>query len=292
LTLPDWIPAPLRHNRYAASLLRAVADVANDNLSFVSGGVAFFGFLAIFPAIGAAVMIWGLFAEPDAIATQLAPLSRAMPAEAYEILREQLVEVAGAPSGGLTAGAIFALLFSLWSATKGARALIAAMNIAYAASDERGFIKQNLLAVGFTMGGIVYGLLSLVLIGAIPAVLNAIELGAWTEALIQAGRWILAIALFAGALSAIYRWAPDRPDVPVRWLAPGAIGATVLWVLASTAFSLYAANFANYNATFGAIGSVIVLMMWMWLSAFIVCFGAVLNAELEPTDRGAHEWTD
>ena len=160
------------------------------------------------------------------------------------------------------------------------------MNIAYAEKDRRDFLHANLIALAFTAGGIIYSILSIALIAALPPLLDAIQIGAWSKALIHLGRWVLAIALFTAALSMVYRWAPYRKPAPLRWLAPGAVVSTVLWIVASFGFSIYAQNFANYNATFGALGSVVVLMMWMWISSFIVCFGAVLNAELEPGRRG------
>lgn len=286
MTLPDFIPGAVRRSDTLKAFARAVRDAGRDNLSFVSGGVAFFGFLSIFPAIGAAVMIWGRFADPQSIADRLRPLRRAMPDSAYDVIEGQLVEIASSSQETLTFGAIFALLLAFWSATKGSRALIAAMNISYAETDTRGFIRSNLIALAFTLGGIVYGLFSLALMGVVPAVLSAIEFGAWSRALIEAGRWLAAVTLFTLGLSALYRFAPHREPPQWRWLAPGAVVATILWIAASYAFSLYVSNIADYNATFGALGSVAVLMFWMWISAFIVCFGAVLNAEIEPRERG------
>ncbi|MHA6289584.1 YihY/virulence factor BrkB family protein [Maricaulis sp. CAU 1757] len=270
-----------------AALRRAAQQTARDNLSFVAGGVAFFGFLAVFPALGALVMIWGLFADPQSLADQLAVLRQAMPAAAFDLIEAQLVAVAESRSSSLTLGAILALAFSFWSAAKGARAMIAAMNIAYAQTDQRGFIKANLTALAFTVGGIVYAVLSLALIAALPPLLEAIRLGVWVEVLIHAGRWLAAIALFILALGALYRWAPHRRPPAVKWITPGAVLAAGLWIIASLAFSFYAANIADYNASFGALGSVVALMMWMWLSSFIICFGAVYNAVLEPGVRDA-----
>lgn len=274
-------------NRYVAATRRAVGDAGDENLSFIAGGVAFFGFLAIFPALGAAIMVWGLIADPDTIQTRLARFGEMMPPAAWEVISGQLERIASGDSAGLGLGALIALALAFWSAAKGARALIAAMNISYAEDDARNFIRSNLVALVFTIGGILYAVATLILVGALPAILSAISLGAFAEAGIEAARWLVAVALFALALSALYRFAPDRADKPgFRLLAPGALAATVLWVLASVGFSVYTANFADYNATFGALGSVAVLMLWMWISAFIVCFGAVLNAELEPGGRG------
>jgi len=273
-------------NRYVAAIRRAAMAAARDNLSFIAGGVAFFGFLAIFPALGAAIMVWGLVADPAVIQDRLARFGEMMPPAAWEVMAGQMERIAGGSSTGLSLGALIALVLAFWSSAKGARALIAAMNISYGEADERNFLMSNLVALAFTVGGVFYAVATLVLVGALPAILSAVSLGAFAEAAIEAARWLLAVSLFALALSALYRWAPDRERTP-GWkvLAPGAVAATLLWILASIAFSLYTANFADYNATFGALGSVAVLMLWMWISAFIVCFGAVLNAELEPGGR-------
>ncbi|MEQ8403932.1 MAG: YihY/virulence factor BrkB family protein [Oceanicaulis sp.] len=273
-------------NRYVAATRRAAGDAAQENLSFIAGGVAFFGFLAVFPALGAAIMVWGLVADPSMIEERLARFGEMAPPAAWEVISGQLERIAAGSSASLGLGALVALVLAFWSAAKGARALIAAMNIAYAEDDERNFIKSNLVALAFTIGGILYAVATLILVGALPAILSAISLGAFAEAAIEAARWLVAVILFALALSALYRFAPDREAKPgFKLLAPGAVAATLLWIAASVGFSVYTANFADYNATFGALGSVAVLMLWMWISAFIVCFGAVLNAELEPGGR-------
>lgn len=278
--------AAVLSNPYVAATRRAAGAAADENLSFIAGGVAFFGFLAVFPALGAAIMIWGLIADPAMIQERLAQFGEMMPPAAWEVISGQLERIAGGSSAGLGFGALVALVLAFWSAAKGARALIAAMNISYGAHDERNFFNSNLVALGFTIGGVLYAVATLILVGAVPAVLSAVSLGALVEAALEAVRWLVAVALFALALSALYRWAPDREVKPgFKLLAPGAVAATILWIFASAAFSLYTSNFANYNATFGALGSVAVLMLWMWISAFIVCFGAVLNAELEPGGR-------
>lgn len=273
-------------NRYVAAVRRAATDVGQDNLSFIAGGVAFFGFLAIFPALGASIMVWGLIAEPGEIETRLASIGDVMPPAAWEVIADQLERIAGGSSAGLGFGALIALVVAFWSAAKGARALIAAMHFSYGERDQRSFLKSNLVALLFTIGGILYAVTTLILVGAIPAILSAVSLGTLAEAGVEAARWLIAVALFALALSALYRWAPDREHKPGwKTLAPGAVAATLLWIVASFGFSVYTSNFADYNATFGALGSVAVLMLWMWISAFIVCFGAVLNAELEPGGR-------
>lgn len=273
-------------NRYVAAVRRAALDAGQENLSFIAGGVAFFGFLAIFPALGASIMIWGLIAEPGEIETRLARFGEMMPPAAWEVISGQLQRIAGGSSAGLGLGALIALVVAFWSAAKGARALIAAMHFSYGERDTRGFLKSNLVALLFTIAGILYAVTTLILVGAIPAILAAVSLGTLAEAGVEAARWVIAVALFALALSALYRWAPARERKPGwKLLAPGAVAATLLWILASFGFSVYTSNFADYNATFGALGSVAVLMLWMWISAFIVCFGAVLNAELEPGGR-------
>ncbi|MFW5661828.1 MAG: YihY/virulence factor BrkB family protein [Oceanicaulis sp.] len=273
-------------SRYLSAAKSAAGDAGADNLSFIAGGVAFFGFLAIFPALSAAIMVWGLFADPADVQDRLAQLGQAMPEAAWGAIEGQMSAIAGGKASTLGLGLLVSLALAFWSAAKGARALIAAMNISYAESDDRGFVANNLVALAFTIGGIFYAILTIVLVGALPALLAALQLGDLVEAAIQAGRWLIAVTLFVLALAALYRWAPDREgEDRKKTVLPGAIAATLLWVLASAGFSTYTANFANYNATFGALASVVVLMLWLWISAFIVCLGAVLNAELEPGAR-------
>jgi len=252
-------------------------------LALLAAGVAFFGFLAIFPALGAVLMVWGLFAEPADVFERMGFMRSIMPAGAFDTLVEQLLAITRADQeapAGSTFGAIFALAFAVWAASKGSRALILALNVAYEVEADRSIIRHYLIALGFTVGGVAFMVLSVAAIAAIPPILEALSLGLLAETLIHVVRWAGVIALFLLALSLLYYWAPAGDKPHYRFLSPGSLAATALWIVASVIFSIYAQNFGNYNETFGSLGAAAALLMWLWLSAFIVCLGAQFNAVL------------
>ena len=233
--------------------------VGRNNLGLLAAGVAFFGFLAVFPALGAALTIWGFFADPEAVFRQMQILQTLMPPDAYSIISDQLESIASADKAGAGFGAILALAFAFWASSKGARALIAALNVAYEVEETRGMVKHYIMSLGFTVGGVIFALLSVTAIAAIPPVLEALRIGTLSEILIHLARWAGVILLF-------------------KWFTPGALFAAIVWIAASGLFSIYAADFANYNKTFGSLGAVAALLMWMWVSSYVICLGAQLNA--------------
>jgi membrane protein len=215
------------------------------------------------------------------LVTQLAAIREFAP-DAFDLVADQMVRIANQRPQDLSIGVLVTLALTLWSASRGIAALMAAMNMAYKESEKRSIIRFNLLAFGFTLAGIVFVILSLAAIAAVPPILEAIYLGAFLEALIRGVRWLLVIALFLVASAAIYRYAPSREGrARWRWIMPGAIAAAMLWSLASIAFSSYLTNFNAYNATFGSLGAVAALLMWFWISAYVICMGAQLNSQLE-----------
>jgi membrane protein len=262
-------------------LWRVKAEMAKDNLSLVAAGVAFYVLLAIFPAIAAIVSIYGLVADPQTVEQQLAAISHLLPEEARGIIEEQLKRVTSTASAKLSLGAAFGLLLAIWSANKGTQALITALNIVYDEEEKRGFIKLNLISLALTIGMILFLIVGLALIAVLPVLLDNLGLPAEIRQWAAWLRWpILAIA-FMLALAALYRYAPSRDTPRWRWVSWGAVLATVLWLIGSALFSWYVTNFGNYNETYGSIGAVVVLMMWLWLSVLIVLLGAEVNAEME-----------
>jgi membrane protein len=226
------------------------------------------------------VAIWGLAFDPQQIEQQIATMSQFLPEQAAAIVTDQARKVA-AGGGGLGWAAAFGILLALYSASKGMKALIEGLNIIYDEEEKRGFIKLNLMALGLTLGVIVAMIVALGVIVVVPIVLEFVGLGPIVDALVSVLRWPI---LFAGALvmlAALYRFAPSRAPARWRWVTWGAAIATLIWVLGSIAFSIYVRNFGSYNETYGSIGAVIILLMWLWLSAFIVLLGAEVNSEME-----------
>ncbi len=264
---------------------RVKENTARDSLSVVAAGVAFFWFLAIFPALAAAVSIYGLVSEPSELATHLDVLSRVAPRQAYGIISDQLRDIVSNSGGALGFGFFFGLIVSIWSSAKGMKALISALNIVYNETEERSFFTLTGLALLFTLGVVLFGLISLIAIVALPAFSRFLGFPDPFQALIAIGRWPLLAVLIMVAVSIIYRFAPDRTQAKWRWINWGAAISTVLWIIGSLAFSFYISNFGKYNETYGSIGAIMVLLLWFFLSAYVVLIGAELDAELEHQTR-------
>lgn len=274
-------PSDIPPKGWRQVLLRVWEQIGSDNLSLVAAGVAFYSLLAVFPALAAMVMIYGLFADPAEVQAQLAPLQDVIPTDAFNILNTQLSAVAAKGAQPLGFGLVLTLGLSLWSATAGIKALFTAMNIAYEEQERRNFFMLNAVSVLLTILGIAFMLIALALIAAVPAAADFLGIEGWPKAGLLLLRWVGLALFFMVALAILFRFGPSREAARLRWITPGAIVATVLWIIGSVAFSFYVQNFASYNKTFGSLGAVVVLLMWFYLTSFIVCLGAELNAELE-----------
>lgn len=265
--------------------MRVKDEISADHVSLVAAGAGFFGLLAIFPAITALVSIAGLVADPAALERQLEAAAGVLPQDAAQILQNQARKVAEGAGTGASLAAIGGVLLALYSASKGMKSLMEGMNIAYDEEEERGFVKLNLVALALTLFLIVGALIALGAVVAAPALLGKLGLSESVKGLVTWLRWpILALLTIVG-LAVIYRYAPDRADPKWRWVSPGAVVATILWIVGSIAFSVYVRNFGSYNETYGTLGAAIILLMWLWLSTFIVLLGAEINSEMEHQTR-------
>jgi membrane protein len=261
-------------------LVRTWKEIGDDHVSLIAAGVGFYALLALFPAIAALIAIWGLAFDPQQIEQQITAISQFLPEQAGAIITDQARQVAAA-GGGLGLAAVIGILLALYSASKGIKALIEGLNIIYDEQEKRGFINLNLMALVITLGIIVALIVALGVIVVLPIVLELLGLGPIVDALVSIVRWPLLFAFAMLVLAALYRWAPSRAPARWRWVTWGAAIATLIWVLGSIAFSIYVRNFGSYNETYGSLGAVIILLMWLWLSAFVVLLGAELNAEME-----------
>jgi membrane protein len=258
---------------------RAWAEAKADQVPLLAAGVAFFGFLSVFPAILAAVLTYGLVADPGQIRDQVRGLTAAMPASGRELLLEQLDALTSAPRQGLGIGVALAVITALWSASGGVGYLISAVNLAYDEDETRGFVRRKLLALGMTLGAILFVLLAIGLFALGAAIGD--ELAAPVRIGLEAIRLVVAIVLITVALAVIFRLGPDRDAARMRWVSTGAVVATVIWLLASIGFSIYVQTFGNYAKTYGGLAAAVILMLWLWLTAYAVLLGAEINAEAE-----------
>ena len=260
---------------------RAFAESKADHVPMLAGGVAFFAFLAVFPALIAGLTLYGLVADPAQVAQQVETLAATLPREAQPLIVDQLRSVVAGSDRALGIGLVVSLLAAIWSASSGTGNLIQAINLAYDEDETRGFLKLRGTALLLTLGAIVFVLITLALVAIVPALLDALPLGPVATVLAQVVRWALLIAVVIASLAVVYRVAPDRDAPRIRWASTGAVVATVLWVAGSAAFSLYVDNFGSYNRTYGALAGVIVLLLWLYLTSYVVLLGAEINAEAE-----------
>lgn len=265
-------------------LVRVKGNFKKDNLAIVGAGVAFYAFLAFVPALAAVIALYAFVADPAQAQEHVRMLSTVLPAQVIPLLEQQVGRMASNEQGAGW-GALIAVLFALWGSARGIKGLMKGLNVAYHEGEERNLFKLNLVALGLTFAAIITSILLFALVAILPGVLRFLGLGAVGEFLIQAARWLVLPILFMALLTAVYRYGPDRRDARLRWLSPGAVLSTFLWVVASIGFSLYVSNFGNYDATYGALGAVVVFMLWLFLSAFVILLGAEVNSELERQTR-------
>lgn len=274
-------PSDIPKQGWKDVLIRVKNQLGEDHVSIVAAGVTFYGFLAIFPAVAAMVSIYGLMVDPSTVERQFSQLTAVLPPQAHDLLSEQLKSLASQSNSKLGIGVVVSILAATWSAKKGMNALVEGMNIAYNEEERRGFVKKTLLTFVMTLGAVVVTILSMVLVIALPAALQALNLPdalAWTLRIV---RWLILGAILLGSLAAVYRYAPSRDHAKWRWVSWGSGIAVALWLFASWAFSYYVSNFGSYNETYGSLAAVVILLMWLYISAYIILLGAEINSEME-----------
>jgi membrane protein len=258
---------------------RTRKEVKADQVPLLAAGVAFYVLLALFPAIIAGVSIYGLVADPQTVRDQINQLAQTLSPETAKLIGQQVQQVTSSAGGALGLATVIGILTALWSASSGMKALITGVNLAYDETEGRKFVKLRGLSILLTLGAMVLLGVALALIVGFPAVPDSWPtVLQWTAAIV---RFVLLAVLLLAGLAALYRYAPDRDKPKWGWASPGSVVATVLWVLASVGFSVYVNAFGNYNKTYGALAGVIILMFWLFLTAFVVLVGAELNAEME-----------
>jgi membrane protein len=274
-TTPSEIPV----RGWKDILWRVYDGISEDRILANAAAVTFYALLALFPAIAALVSIYGLFADPASIQQHLDSISGVLPGGATDVLRDQLNRLTAQPRGTLGMSFLIGLVISLWSANGGIKALFDALNGVYEEKEGRSFVKLNATTLTFTIAMIGFLILALACIVVVPAILN--YLPGFIGMVVNIARWPLMLVLVAMALACIYRFGPSRDQPKWRWITWGSAFAAVAWLGFSAIFSFYAANFGNFDKTYGSLGAVIGFMMWMWLSVAVILVGGKLNAEIE-----------
>ncbi|WP_461159187.1 YihY/virulence factor BrkB family protein [Sphingobium sp. TomMM35A] len=252
------------------------------NLSLLSAGVAFYAFLSFVPLLGSLVMTYGLVADPATVAKHMRAIVDLVPADAARLIYEQLTQLTQSAAEKKGIGLLLALAVSIYGASRASGAMIGSLNIIYEQEDRRSLIRTALIAAALAAGAVIVGLIGIVAASMLNFAQGLVEgLGTVGAVALQAITWTIAAALCSLALGAMYRFAPDRADARWQWLSLGSGLATLLWLLTTLGFGLYASWLGDYDATYGSLAAVVVLLMWLYVSAYAVLIGALVNAEVE-----------
>ena len=272
-------PTQISRRGWRQVLVRTWREFSDDRIPAVAAGATFYGLLALFPAIGAFVSLYGLFAKVDEAQKQVAALRGIFPEGGITVITDQMTRLAAAPDGGLGATFVVSLLLSVWSSNAGVKAVMAGLNVAYEEREHRNFIKLNLVSLSFTGGAIIFALFTVAAVSAAPAMLGRLGLESlgWLSIL----RWPALLAVVVAAMSLLYRYGPSRAHARWRWITPGGALGAGGWLAMSLAYSIYVANFGHFDRTYGSLGAVVGFMTWIWLSLIVILLGAELNSELE-----------
>ncbi len=270
-------------------LWRTIQEFGADNITQVAGGVAFFGLLSIFPAMGAFVSLYGLFSNVQMAEQQLNLLSGVLPDAALQMVGEQMLRLASTRHSGLGLAFVVSLIASLWSANAGVKALFSGLNIAFEETEKRNFLKLNLVSLTFTLGALVFLAIAFAAVVAAPIALAYLGYTPGGFAVMSVLRWPLLLLAAIGGITLLYRYGPSRQRERWPWVSWGSVFAAVLWLAVSLLFSVYVAHFGSYDRTYGSLGAAVGFMSWLWISSIAILFGAELNSEIE--HQTAHDTT-
>jgi membrane protein len=263
-------------------LLRVNERQYSDNMDVVAAGVAFYGIFSLFPAITSLISLYALVADPIEVQRQFATMKAFIPEDAYRIIFQQIRDIVSTSSGKLSLGFAGGLALTLWGASRSMRALIMALNVAYYEKEKRGFIELNLMAVFLTLCGGLFIIISLFLIVVVPPLLAFLDFLFEYRTLIFVMRWILLAFLTMSGVTLLYRYAPNKKRGKWRGYSVwSALIVTIIWLVGSYLFSYYVSNFGNYNELYGSMGAFIILLMWFFITAYLILIGAQLDAEIE-----------
>ena len=274
-------PGKIPLSGYRDVAMRIWRRQGEANLSLIAAGIAFYGLLSLFPAITASLALAGLVMDNSVIVNNSEDMAAVLPGAAQDIILGQMRDVTSADQTALSFAAFFALSLAFYSASKAIGNFVAGLNIVYEENETRGFFKVQALTLALTLFVLITLIAAIAIVAVLPALAALFRVTPFLSDAILLARWPILFVIGAACIAMLYRFGPDRRNAKWRWVTPGAITACALWVGGSIGFSLYVQSFGTYNETFGALGGVIILLTWLWLSAFVVLLGALIDAEIE-----------
>lgn len=263
-----------------AALRDGFAQIGDTNLALVSAGVGFFGMLSLFPAIAALIALMSLISDPAVVIAQLEQMRGLLPEDVYDIFRIQIVSLVTTSTDTLGWAGAISIAAALWSARAGVAAMMTGLNAVHG-EKNRATASHYLRALLLALGLVGVGVVALITLVVAPIFLAFFPLGPVAGIIAEAVRWAIAVAVLLAGVSMLYRYGPNREKPHRRSIRPGAFFAVFAWAGLSVLFSYYVANFGNYNQIYGSIGAVIAMLVWLWISSFLILLGAVLNAQVE-----------
>lgn len=252
-----------------------------DQVPLLAAGVAFWAFISLFPAMIAAVAVYGLVADPATVTRQAEVVTDALPRDAASVIVDQMETISSQSEDALNVSLMISVLLALWTSSAAVSNVMSAINTAYDEEETRSYFRRKGIALLLSLGAVAFVVISVGLIAVAPVLLDTFVPEGATRALLQTGRWVGLVCAVMVGTAVLYKVAPDRDNPRLSWVSVGSVVATVAWLLASLGFSLYVDNFGRYSRTYGALAGVAILMLWLWITALIVLVGAEINAEAE-----------
>ena len=271
-------------------LLYQVWETSSDrHVGLIAAGVAFFGMFAIFPGLAAIIAIFGLLADPVVVAEQLNIMKDVIPAQAFSIISDQIDRLLSTTGGTLGWTTVVSIALALWAARAGVAGLMGGLN-AIADRPPRNGFKQIVVALILTIVLVSLALAAMTLTVVAPIVLSHVPTQSGSALILEILRWVVALFVLFAALSLLYRFGPNQRGGRMRWVTVGAATVIILWMAASTGLSYYLANFNSYNEVYGSIGAVIAMLLWLYISAYLIMLGAALNPHVHGSIVGRDEY--
>jgi membrane protein len=263
---------------------RVFTNISEHRLMTEAAGVTFYALLALFPALTAVISLYGLFASPNTVSQEVGAASAMLPGGGMDLIQAQLKNVMAANNGVLSFGALLGPLIALWSANSGTKSLFDALNVVYGEKETRSYLRRTLVSMALTVGALIFLVIAMSAVVALPIVLDDLGLSAISALLLQVLRWPLLLVVISLLLDVLFRFGPCRREARWRWVTWGSALSSLLWLLISAGFSWYVANFNSYNRTYGSLGAVIGFMTWIWISSIVVLTGAEVDAALQDAE--------
>jgi membrane protein len=262
-------------------MLGALREAVSDQVALAAAGCGFYATLALFPAISVLISVYGLAFAVQSVEQQLAVLRTLLPPPAYTLIDDRVHELVNQPNDTLSISLMVSLIVAFWSASAGTKSVLSALNVAYNTVERRGILGFQLTALAMTLCAVVAAVLAIAVLVFLPTVISFVGLSDYSAALINAFSRTLLIVLVGGTIALLYRFGPSRRPPPEQRIFPGAVLATLLWLVASAGLSFYVSHIAQLGVTYGPLGAVVAIMLWFYLTAYAVLLGAEVNAQLE-----------